>query len=95
MLSGSGSGEEYCDEVIITEDHGQIGDAIARVEPAAIFGTQMERHVKTAKYTPLWRLHRSHPELSIGYKPSSAKAPIKGRWYNSSLWNGSTTCREI
>ncbi|MEB3336553.1 MAG: ferredoxin:protochlorophyllide reductase (ATP-dependent) subunit B [Leptolyngbyaceae bacterium] len=36
---------EYCDEVIITEDHGAIGDAIARVEPAAIFGTQMERHV--------------------------------------------------
>jgi hypothetical protein len=28
---------EYCDEVIITEDHGQIGDAIARVEPSAIF----------------------------------------------------------
>jgi light-independent protochlorophyllide reductase subunit B len=36
---------EYCDEVIITDDHGLIGDAIARVEPAAIFGTQMERHI--------------------------------------------------
>jgi light-independent protochlorophyllide reductase subunit B len=36
---------EYCDEVIISEDHGDIGDAIARVEPSAIFGTQMERHV--------------------------------------------------
>jgi light-independent protochlorophyllide reductase subunit B len=36
---------EYCDETIVTEDHGEIGDAIARVEPAAIFGTQMERHV--------------------------------------------------
>jgi light-independent protochlorophyllide reductase subunit B len=36
---------EYCDEVLITEDHGAIGDAIARVEPSAIFGTQMERHV--------------------------------------------------
>jgi len=30
---------EYCDEVIVTEDHGQIGDAIAR-EPSAIFGTK-------------------------------------------------------
>lgn len=36
---------EYCDEVIISEDHGAIGDAIAKAEPAAIFGTQMERHV--------------------------------------------------
>ncbi|NJK35445.1 MAG: ferredoxin:protochlorophyllide reductase (ATP-dependent) subunit B [Oscillatoriales cyanobacterium SM2_2_1] len=35
----------YCDRVLITEDHGQIGDAIAQTEPAAIFGTQMERHV--------------------------------------------------
>ena len=31
--------------MIINEDHGAIGDAIARVEPSAIFGTQMERHV--------------------------------------------------
>ncbi|NJL86914.1 MAG: ferredoxin:protochlorophyllide reductase (ATP-dependent) subunit B [Leptolyngbyaceae cyanobacterium SM1_1_3] len=36
---------EYCDEILISEDHGEIGDAIARIEPAAIFGTQMERHV--------------------------------------------------
>lgn len=36
---------EYCDEVIISDDNGAIGDAIARVEPSAIFGTQMERHV--------------------------------------------------
>jgi light-independent protochlorophyllide reductase subunit B len=36
---------EYCDEVLISEDNGQIADAIARIEPAAIFGTQMERHV--------------------------------------------------
>jgi light-independent protochlorophyllide reductase subunit B len=35
----------YCDEVLITEDHTQVGDMIARIEPAAIFGTQMERHV--------------------------------------------------
>lgn len=36
---------EYCDEVLITDDHGEIGDKIAKYEPAAIFGTQMERHV--------------------------------------------------
>ena len=36
---------EYCDEVLISSDHGRIGDAIARLEPAAIFGTQMERHL--------------------------------------------------
>ncbi|MGB3494121.1 MAG: ferredoxin:protochlorophyllide reductase (ATP-dependent) subunit B [Elainellaceae cyanobacterium] len=36
---------EYCDEVLISEDNGEIADAIARIEPSAIFGTQMERHV--------------------------------------------------
>jgi light-independent protochlorophyllide reductase subunit B len=36
---------EYCQEVLISDDHGAVGDAIARVEPSAIFGTQMERHV--------------------------------------------------
>ncbi len=36
---------EYCDEVLVSDDNGAIGDAIARIEPAAIFGTQMERHV--------------------------------------------------
>ena len=35
----------FCDEVLITDDHTQVGDIIARIEPAAIFGTQMERHV--------------------------------------------------
>ncbi len=35
----------FCDEILITEDHTQVGDMIARLEPAAIFGTQMERHV--------------------------------------------------
>ena len=37
--------EGFCDEILITEDHTQVGDMIARVEPAAIFGTQMERHI--------------------------------------------------
>ncbi len=35
----------FCDEVLISEDHGAIADKIAQLEPAAIFGTQMERHV--------------------------------------------------
>nr|YP_009547189.1 protochlorophyllide reductase ChlB subunit [Pentagramma triangularis]AYW14845.1 protochlorophyllide reductase ChlB subunit [Pentagramma triangularis] len=34
-----------CDEILITEDHTQVGDTIARIEPSAIFGTQMERHI--------------------------------------------------
>jgi len=36
---------EYCDEVLISDDNGAIADRIAQIEPAAIFGTQMERHV--------------------------------------------------
>lgn len=35
----------FCNEILITEDHTQVGDMITRLEPAAIFGTQMERHV--------------------------------------------------
>ena len=35
----------FCDQILITEDHTQVGDMIAQIEPAAIFGTQMERHV--------------------------------------------------
>ena len=35
----------YCDEILITDDHTQVGDVIARIEPAAIFGSQMERHI--------------------------------------------------
>nr|YP_009519523.1 Protochlorophyllide reductase subunit B [Udotea argentea]AYC65547.1 Protochlorophyllide reductase subunit B [Udotea argentea] len=35
----------FCDQVLITEDHTQVSNMIAQIEPAAIFGTQMERHV--------------------------------------------------
>ena len=35
----------FCDQVLITDDHTQVGDMIAKLEPSAIFGTQMERHV--------------------------------------------------
>lgn len=35
----------FCDEILITDDHTEVGDMIARIEPSAIFGTQMERHI--------------------------------------------------
>nr|YP_010887433.1 photochlorophyllide reductase subunit B [Dicranum hengduanensis]WJJ45078.1 photochlorophyllide reductase subunit B [Dicranum hengduanensis]WJJ45158.1 photochlorophyllide reductase subunit B [Dicranum hengduanensis] len=35
----------FCDETLITDDHTEVGDMIARIEPSAIFGTQMERHI--------------------------------------------------
>jgi len=35
----------FCDEVLVTDDHTEVGDMIARIEPSAIFGTQMERHI--------------------------------------------------
>lgn len=62
---------EYCDEVLITDDHTQIGDAIARTEPAAIFGTQMERHVGKRLGVPCGVI--ASPihiqDFPIGYKP--------------------------
>jgi light-independent protochlorophyllide reductase subunit B len=36
---------DYCDEILVTDDHTQVGNMISRIEPAAIFGTQMERHI--------------------------------------------------
>jgi light-independent protochlorophyllide reductase subunit B len=61
----------YCDEVIISDDHGAIGDAIAKAEPAAIFGTQMERHVGKRLDIPCGVI--SAPihiqNFPIGYKP--------------------------
>nr|QIA46934.1 protochlorophyllide reductase subunit B [Volvulina compacta] len=35
----------FCDQILITDDHTLVGDTITKLEPAAIFGTQMERHV--------------------------------------------------
>ena len=35
----------FCDQILITDDHTTVGNKIAEIEPAAIFGTQMERHV--------------------------------------------------
>ena len=36
---------EFCEQIIITNDHNLVGDLIAQSEPSAIFGTQMERHI--------------------------------------------------
>jgi light-independent protochlorophyllide reductase subunit B len=62
---------EYCDEILITEDHGAVGDAIAKIEPAAIFGTQMERHVGKRLDIPCGVISapihiQNYP---VGYKP--------------------------
>lgn len=37
--------EGLCNEILITEDHTQVSQMITRLEPSAIFGTQMERHI--------------------------------------------------
>ena len=37
--------KNFCDEVLITDDHTQVAEMITRIEPSAIFGTQMERHI--------------------------------------------------
>jgi light-independent protochlorophyllide reductase subunit B len=62
---------EYCDEVLVSEDNAQIADAIARLEPAAIFGTQMERHVGKRLDIPCGviaaPIHIQN--FPIGYKP--------------------------
>ena len=62
---------EYCDEVLISDDNAEIGDAIARHEPSAIFGTQMERHVGKRLDIPCGviaaPIHIQN--FPIGYKP--------------------------
>ena len=62
---------EYCDEVLISDDNAEIGNAIARLEPAAIFGTQMERHVGKRLDIPCGviaaPIHIQN--FPIGYKP--------------------------
>lgn len=62
---------EYCEEVLISDDNAQIADAIARIEPSAIFGTQMERHVGKRLDIPCGviasPIHIQN--FPIGYKP--------------------------
>lgn len=35
----------YCDSILITESHNEVANAITEISPAAVFGTQMERHI--------------------------------------------------
>jgi len=62
---------DFCDEILISDDNGAIGDAIARLEPAAIFGTQMERHVGKRLNIPCGVIAAPiHiQDFPVGYKP--------------------------
>ena len=35
----------FCDEILITDDHIEVGDLIARIQPSAIFGTELDSHI--------------------------------------------------
>nr|QWW92020.1 protochlorophyllide reductase ChlB subunit [Lejeunea sp. 17-8794] len=63
--------QNFCDEIIITDDHTKVGDMIARVEPSAIFGTQMERHIGKRLDIPCGVI--SSPvhiqNFTLGYRP--------------------------
>jgi light-independent protochlorophyllide reductase subunit B len=60
-----------CDNVIITEDYNIVADLIAKTEPGAIFGTQMERHIGKRLNIPCGVI--SSPvhiqNFSLSYKP--------------------------
>ncbi|MEO1134880.1 MAG: nitrogenase component 1, partial [Cyanobacteria bacterium J06639_1] len=62
---------DYCDEILMTSDHAKIGDAIAKAEPAAIFGTQMERHVGKRLNIPCGVISAPvHVQnFPVGYRP--------------------------
>nr|YP_010715447.1 protochlorophyllide reductase subunit B [Todea barbara]WDE24585.1 protochlorophyllide reductase subunit B [Todea barbara] len=61
----------FCDEILITEDHTEVGDTIARIEPSAIFGTQMERHIGKRLDIPCGVIPSPvHIQnLPLGYRP--------------------------
>nr|QWW93348.1 protochlorophyllide reductase ChlB subunit [Notoscyphus lutescens] len=63
--------QNFCDEILVTDDHTEVGDMIARIEPSAIFGTQMERHI--GKRLDIPRGVISSPvhiqNFTLGYRP--------------------------
>ena len=61
----------FCDEIIITDDHADVGDIIAHVEPYAIFGTQMECHIGKHLEIPYGVISTpAHIQnVSLGYQP--------------------------
>jgi light-independent protochlorophyllide reductase subunit B len=60
-----------CDSILITEDYNVVANLIAKTEPGAIFGTQMERHIGKKLNIPCGVI--SSPvhiqNFSLGYKP--------------------------
>jgi len=63
--------QNFCDEILVTDDHTEVGDMIARIEPSAIFGTQMERHIGKRLDIPCGVI--SSPvhiqNFTLGYRP--------------------------
>jgi light-independent protochlorophyllide reductase subunit B len=63
--------QAFCDEILITDDHAQVREMITRINPAAIFGTQMERHIGKQLGIPCGVI--SAPvhiqNFSLGYRP--------------------------
>ncbi len=63
--------EGFCDQILVTEDYTEVANAIAEIEPEAIFGTQMERHVAKRLNIPCGVI--SAPihiqNFPIGYRP--------------------------
>nr|YP_009545106.1 protochlorophyllide reductase ChlB subunit [Gymnomitrion concinnatum]AZB86855.1 protochlorophyllide reductase ChlB subunit [Gymnomitrion concinnatum] len=63
--------QNFCDEILVTDDHAEVGDMIARIEPSAIFGTQMERHIGKRLDIPCGVI--SSPvhiqNFTLGYRP--------------------------
>jgi light-independent protochlorophyllide reductase subunit B len=63
--------KDFCDEIIITDDHAEVGDIIAHVEPSAISGTQMECHIGKHLEIPCGVISApAHiQKISLGYRP--------------------------
>nr|YP_010033303.1 protochlorophyllide reductase ChlB subunit [Diplophyllum taxifolium]QOW40226.1 protochlorophyllide reductase ChlB subunit [Diplophyllum taxifolium] len=63
--------QNFCDEILVTDDHTEVGDMIARIEPSAISGTQMERHIGKRLDIPCGVI--SSPvhiqNFTLGYRP--------------------------
>lgn len=62
---------DCCQNILVTEDHNLIANMISKLEPSAIFGTQMERHIGKRLNIPCGVI--SAPvhiqNFPLGYKP--------------------------
>jgi light-independent protochlorophyllide reductase subunit B len=63
--------EGFCDEVLITDDHTKVKEKISLLQPAVLFGSQMERHIGKRYDIPCGVI--SAPvhiqNFPLGYKP--------------------------